>query len=126
MKNPSLCICIVIKSQDKRIYGVGTARITVDGEERVGYIMTLAVEKELRNIGLGKRMLEMLVQELRQSRVNRIELDVMAANVSAIKLYLKCGFHVTRAMPKYYKILEGLEGERQEKEHDAFHMELRL
>ena len=78
-------------------------------------ILDIAVDPGQRGRGVALRLLEHAVAVARGKNAEQISLEVRASNVSAIKLYEKCGFVCTGLRQKYY---EGSE--------DAVLMEKRL
>ncbi|HLC45707.1 MAG TPA: GNAT family N-acetyltransferase, partial [archaeon] len=58
----------------------------------------LAVEKELRGRGIGKRLVEHGLREMKALNAKRVELYVREANFAAVGLYKKLGFSITRVL----------------------------
>merc|ERR1712233_84011 len=71
------------------------------------YIMTLGVLKAYRNYGVGRRMLQHVI-DLVEKRLNfnEIFLHVQISNSIAIKFYEKFGFKIVRKLHNYYKRIE--------------------
>ena len=57
-----------------------------------GEITNVAVAPMYQNPGVGRRMLEHLLEQARQSGIRRIFLEVRISNENAIRLYRKLGF----------------------------------
>ena len=55
-------------------------------------ITNVAVAPMYQNQGVGRRMLEHLLEQARQSGIRRIFLEVRISNENAIRLYRKLGF----------------------------------
>jgi ribosomal protein S18 acetylase RimI-like enzyme len=71
-------------------------------KRRFGYIEEMIVKEEFRGRGIGKRMLEVVSEDLRSKGVTELELDVWEKNENAREFYLKNGFHdVRRKMCKH-------------------------
>ena len=74
-----------------------------DGGQRLsGRIYTLAVDPSERGKGTGRRLLEVLLDELRQRGVGRVFLEVAEDNGPAIALYDCYGFVDIGKLPDYY------------------------
>lgn len=82
-------------------------------------VMPVLDEAELLNIviaapqqgrGLGRQLLEGLMQDLRQQGCQRLFLEVRASNAPARALYLRCGFHESGLRKNYYA---GGDGQRE-------------
>ena len=58
-------------------------------------VMVCCVMPEFRNMGIGEKMLNWLINEFPDYT---FDLDVLADNPAAIRLYRKCGFHIIGEM----------------------------
>ncbi|MDR1976831.1 MAG: GNAT family N-acetyltransferase [Campylobacteraceae bacterium] len=65
-------------------------------------IYSLAVKKEFRSCGVGLKLLEKSIAHAKDRDKKSINLEVNAANLSAIRLYEKVGFVKTGVALKYY------------------------
>jgi ribosomal-protein-alanine N-acetyltransferase len=65
-------------------------------------IHNVAVHKDFRRRGLGRRLLQQAVQEARGRGASRITLEVRKSNLAAQKLYESLGFTVTGVRKGYY------------------------
>lgn len=66
-------------------------------------IMNIAVKKTKRRQGIGKQLLEFLLEKLkRDPAIQKIELEVNEKNEGARKLYEICGFQIVGRRKKYY------------------------
>jgi [ribosomal protein S18]-alanine N-acetyltransferase len=81
-------------------------------------VLNLAVLKTLRQIGLGRALVAMLLGEFQKESVTRVFLEVRESNHAAAELYRKMGFNVLGRRSGYYQnpleaalILEKLLGE---------------
>lgn len=54
----------------------------------------MGVRKDFRRHGIGTRLLERTIAEAEVRGMERIELEVFASNIAAVKLYQKAGFSV--------------------------------
>ena len=80
--------------------------------------LTVTVLRDYWGQGIGKRLMEMMIDFCRRTSAEVITLEVRADNDRAVSLYTGFGFTVVGRMKKYFKI----NGEY----HDAFLMELLL
>lgn len=87
--------------------------IALDGKTVAGYVgsqtvlgeadmMNLAVLPVYRRQGMGKRLVEALIEELRSNGVHCLTLEVRASNTPALGLYEKLGFVSVGRRPHYY------------------------
>ena len=67
-----------------------------------GQVTTLAVAPEAAGRGLGRRLLNALLERCRARSLSRVTLEVSAKNPAAIELYESCGFCVVGRRPKFY------------------------
>jgi ribosomal protein S18 acetylase RimI-like enzyme len=54
----------------------------------------MGIRKEYRGIGLGKKLMQIVLDKGKEMGLTRVELDVREDNTNAIKLYEKFGFIV--------------------------------
>ena len=66
------------------------------------HIGTIAVDPAYRGGGIGTSMLEMLMEYLKPTEVERVFLEVRKSNTVAQSLYHKFGFQPIRVRPRYY------------------------
>lgn len=67
-----------------------------------GHIISVAVMPDFRNMGIGYSLVEQALSALSAYHADECYLEVRTNNVSAINLYRKMGFDVTRTIPRYY------------------------
>ena len=68
-----------------------------------GYIAMLAVEEEYRKRGLGRKMVELLMDNFKKNyRVNEISIETEVDNYAALGLYESFGFVRTKMYINYY------------------------
>ncbi|HQR80256.1 MAG TPA: ribosomal protein S18-alanine N-acetyltransferase, partial [Actinomycetota bacterium] len=65
-------------------------------------VQTLAVSAAARGQGLGRQLLDHLVDEAKARGCRRLHLEVRADNAEAIRLYESAGFGLVRRRPRYY------------------------
>ena len=67
-----------------------------------GYIGMLAVSKDHRGKGIGRKLAIRAIEELRKQGAEEVVLEAEITNVAALKLYEKLGFVKDKRLPKYY------------------------
>ncbi|MHB9154115.1 MAG: ribosomal protein S18-alanine N-acetyltransferase [Endomicrobiales bacterium] len=70
--------------------------------EDEAHLINLAVRPELRGKGLGRQILNYLIEAMSSRGIVRILLEVRASNHDALKLYGSSGFASIGLRPKYY------------------------
>ncbi len=88
----------LVAEEDEKIYGYcGIVMVPDEGD-----ITNIAVEKSMRKRGIGKMLMEALIEESAKRGVNKIYLEVRASNEPAIRLYEKMGYVVNGRRKNYY------------------------
>lgn len=90
-------IALVVE-KDRQIAGFIVARC-IDKEWE---LENVAVRPDSRRLGLGRALVEYLLQFAREASAARVFLEVRESNQSARGLYLKLGFRETGRRPAYY------------------------
>lgn len=67
-----------------------------------GHITNIAVKEGYRNKGLGRMLIEALVEECRKLDVDRYTLEVRVSNEPAIALYKSLGFETAGVRKNFY------------------------
>jgi len=78
--------------------GFVIARTAADEAE----ILTIAVARQARRIGLGRSLMDAVLRHLHSERIGSLFLEVSESNAAAIALYHKLGFHHVASRPDYY------------------------
>lgn len=68
-----------------------------------GDIHNIAVRSDKRKQGIGKQLLEYIIQEAKKIGITQITLEVRKSNAAAIHLYQKLGFLEEGIRPNYYE-----------------------
>jgi ribosomal-protein-alanine N-acetyltransferase len=68
-----------------------------------GGIISFAVDKAYRGLGLGKRLLQTVITHHRNIGIRRLTLQVRVSNTPAISLYKICGFTIVGQHRGYYE-----------------------
>ena len=76
--------------------------ITCDFNEFDADIEGVVVKKEYRNKGIGALLISELEEKLKESKKEKIFLEVRLSNIPAKKLYEKMGFTIISQRKRYY------------------------
>ena len=76
----------------------GFAMVWRDPAERVFYIWRFMVDARFQGKGVGRRALELLLDEARGDGIDEVTLSVVPGPHSALAFYERCGFHATGEM----------------------------
>lgn len=66
------------------------------------HLVTFAVHPEFRRAGIGKYLLNRLIQYVTRRRGESIVLEVRKGNAAAVQLYQSMGFVVVHTIPRFY------------------------
>ena len=94
--NP-LSLWIVALVNDKVVGYVGSQSVLGEAD-----MMNLAVNEKYRRQGIGRCLVEILINRLKENAVKQLTLEVRKSNVSAISLYSALGFVQVGCRPNYY------------------------
>ncbi|MCX8182213.1 MAG: ribosomal protein S18-alanine N-acetyltransferase [Candidatus Methanomethyliaceae archaeon] len=78
-------------------YAIGIIRF-----RSLGHIISIAVRKESRGRGIGKKLLKELIKRLSAMGAKKIRIEVRESNEIAINLYKKFGFVTKEKIFGYY------------------------
>ena len=67
------------------------------------HITNIVTKKDFRQKGIGKALLDKLIQISKQENINAVTLEVRHTNIPAINFYLKHGFKKVGLRKNYYK-----------------------
>ena len=87
-----------VAKEEKEIVGFVGVLINVDFTE----ITNIVVKKDFRKLGIGKMLLEKIIEETKKINKEMICLEVNENNISAINLYKKYRFEEVGRRKKYY------------------------
>ena len=91
-------ILILMAEVEEKVCGYALARIIheeswVDnGTGRIGLFDELYLDESARGFGLGQKMIEEVIDWMKQKEINRIKLHAYSWNAHAIKVYEQNGF----------------------------------
>ena len=89
----------VVAVDDGQILGYGGIDVSGDNAD----LMTIATVPEAQGRGLGRRLLDELVQRAEHSGAQALLLEVRADNEPAQRLYRSSGFEVISVRRRYYQ-----------------------
>lgn len=67
------------------------------------YITNVAVSPEFRRNGVGKTLVEFLIEQMKTEKAEFVTLEVRKSNLNAISLYEKCGFEKVGERRNFYE-----------------------
>ena len=66
-------------------------------------LTAIAVDESARGMGVAAALLARVERELIAAGVHQLRLHTATANLSALELFLKRGFRITRRLPRFYR-----------------------
>ena len=102
----------IVYENDRKILGYGCMWLMYDE----AHITNIAVKETERKKGIGKALLNALIDKAKSLNYERALLEVRKSNLNAIKLYEGFGFKIIHTMKKYYL----------DNDEDGYLMELRF
>ncbi len=69
-------------------------------------ISNIVVKKNFRNLKIGSKLLQKLIELASSLKINILNLEVKETNIPAIKLYTNLGFKICGLRKKYYNNTE--------------------
>jgi len=70
---------------------------------RKGHVISIAVLQDHRGMGIGRRLMEVGMQRVKEGGATEMYLEVRVSNNPAIELYRKLGFKASRIAEGYYR-----------------------
>ena len=84
--------------REEQVIGYGVLSVAADE----AHILTLCIDSELQRQGLGRRLLERLLNMAKQRHADTAFLEVRASNRAALDLYRAVGFNEVGVRRGYY------------------------
>jgi Acetyltransferase (GNAT) family. len=84
-------------------HGTSAGIYEFDIKDNTGWIKALAIDPDFQGNGIGKKVLNSLICELKRRNVDNIELCVISANKKAVRLYESSGFVTERVVSYWFK-----------------------
>jgi len=104
-KNRDTEIALFAKNGDKIIGFIGAFWVTKEKMKHVAHIYGTYVDSEYRGQGVGKILMEAVINELKSlPHIKKIKIEVNAQNTVAFNLYQKMGFKVIGKAEKELKV----------------------
>jgi len=66
-------------------------------------LCAIAVEEDARGVGIGRALLAHVERMAVSAGLREIRLHTAQSNLSALELFLECGFRVQERMPRFYR-----------------------
>ena len=93
---------------DGRMVGnAGVTRVRDNLKYRHRANFGISLQEEVCGMGLGTVMMQEILNIVKQTAFEQLELTVFGDNVRAIRLYEKVGFVKTGVMPRAYRLKDG-------------------
>jgi ribosomal-protein-alanine N-acetyltransferase len=86
----------------KTILGFVIAQSFLEKGGRVGHFITIDVEPGRRRTGLGRMLMDAMLERLKSAGIATVRLEVAADNAGAQAFYLGLGFARTGRIPGFY------------------------
>lgn len=67
-----------------------------------GYFAILAVHENFRKLGIALHLSRILIDEMKNEKVDEIVLETEETNLASLRLYEKLGFARDKHLPNYY------------------------
>ena len=96
--------CYIVALLNNEIVGFAGIKFIVNEAD----IMNIVTKKIFRNQGIGKLLLENLIQLAKSLNLTSITLEVNEENAPAIHLYKKFGFEILGIRKNYYQNKDGI------------------
>lgn len=91
---------VVIDRESGRV--VGILDITIEDWRRIAWIWNLMLDRTVRGLGIGRRLVEHSVEWARYRELRAVMLETQTNNVPACKFYLHLGFQLVGVNDAFY------------------------
>ena len=102
MENSILCACVILNNQCNEGYYHCPWSITCDASE-ILVPHALAVNPRLQGKGIGKIVVENILNQAKIKHKKSVRLDVLGVCQAAEQLYINCGFQFVEAKNMFYE-----------------------
>ena len=92
----------LVAEDDGRIAGFAIAELKPDKGHRIGHVVTIDVVSEQRRRGVGRVLMDALLDACRRARAELMRLEVAVDNDGAIAFYKLLGFEETGRIRGFY------------------------
>ncbi|MEX2503493.1 MAG: ribosomal protein S18-alanine N-acetyltransferase [Egicoccus sp.] len=90
--------CLVARTADGDVAGFAMALVQLDE----AHVLDIAVAEHQRRRGVGRLLLTVLLDRVRERGAVGVTLEVRKSNAAALALYRRLGFTVEGERPRYY------------------------
>ena len=73
-------------------------------------VLSIAVKPSWQRNGVGRMLMDAVLAQAYRQRLTSVFLEVDEANMAAVSLYAKLGFHAVAERPDYYRLPNGSRG----------------
>ena len=70
--------------------------------EKTWRLYSIAIDPQFQNLGLGRRLLDFLIQTAKGNQIGRFTLEADASNANLLSWYQSFGFNIIDHLPHYY------------------------
>ncbi|EKD46701.1 MAG: Acetyltransferase [uncultured bacterium] len=97
---------ILVASEDSKLLAmIGAYQEEGEKMKHIAYVWGVYVRKEHRGKGIGKMLMESLLEELAKNKeLEKVDLNVNTSQLSAVRLYEKLGFKIAGTLHSELKI----------------------
>ena len=92
----------IVAEDESGIAGFAIVEFLLEEGRRIGHIITIDVPAARRRYGIGRLLMESLLNSCRESEAAAVRLEVAVDNEAAIGFYQRLGFTQTGRMRGYY------------------------
>ncbi len=89
---------VIVAKQEMSIVGYAIARLAWGKL----HLMDIAVKEDMRRLGIGRKMLNHLINQANEWKLSEIYFEVRASNTPAIRMYSSLSFKTRFILPKLY------------------------
>jgi ribosomal-protein-alanine N-acetyltransferase len=89
--------------EDQELLGYAVGQVLTSADSRIGHVISVAVKPSYRRRGIGKQLMQGLIQRLVEAKCSQVRLEVRAHNTAALSLYEQLGFHRQQTIRGYYE-----------------------
>ena len=89
---------LIVEEEEGKILGYADCWMMYDE----AHIANIAVDKNMRHKGIGRKILEHLLEKAKEKGLEKAMLECRVSNENAIRLYESLGFEVIYRHPEYY------------------------
>lgn len=92
----------MVAEDEGGIAGFAIVEFQLEGGRRIGHIVTIDVAPEQRRRGMGRLLMNALLENCREARAGSLRLEVAVDNEGAQAFYRLLGFTEIGRIPGYY------------------------